>query len=87
MGFRVETDVMVPMRDGVTLATDVWIPDGDEPRAALLVRLPYGKNSSPRWRSCRARPAWSRRGSRPLAGLPGHVPIEWRLPGRRRRPG
>ena len=47
MGFRVETDVMVPMRDGVTLATDVWIPDGDEPRAALLVRLPYGKNFFP----------------------------------------
>jgi putative CocE/NonD family hydrolase len=47
MGFRVETDVMVPMRDGVTLATDVWIPDGDEPRPTLLVRLPYGKNQFP----------------------------------------
>ena len=47
MGFRVETDVMVAMRDGVTLATDVWIPDGGGPRPALLVRLPYGKNSFP----------------------------------------
>ncbi|MEU6745932.1 CocE/NonD family hydrolase [Spirillospora sp. NPDC046719] len=43
MGFRVEKDVMVPMRDGVTLATDLWIPDGG-PGPALLVRLPYGKN-------------------------------------------
>ena len=63
MGFRVETDVMVAMRDGVTLATDVWIPDGDEPNPALLVRLPYGKNSFPQWRTSRARPAWSKRGS------------------------
>jgi len=47
VGFRVETDVMVAMRDGVTLATDVWIPDGGEPRPALLVRLPYGKNGFP----------------------------------------
>lgn len=43
MNFRVERDVMVPMRDGVALATDVWIPDGD-PAPALLVRLPYGKD-------------------------------------------
>src|SRR3954454_5100729 len=43
MGYRVERDVIVPMRDGVTLATDVWIPDGG-PAPALLVRLPYGKN-------------------------------------------
>jgi uncharacterized protein len=47
MGFRVETDVMVPMRDGVTLATDLWIPDGEDPKPALLVRLPYGKNLFP----------------------------------------
>src|SRR3954451_1822154 len=43
MSFRVETDVMVPMRDGEALATDVWIPDGG-PSPTLLVRLPYGKN-------------------------------------------
>ncbi|SNQ46791.1 Cocaine esterase [Frankia canadensis] len=42
MGFRVERDVMVPMRDGVRLAADVWIPDGD-PAPTLLVRIPYGK--------------------------------------------
>ncbi|WP_342660114.1 Cocaine esterase [Rhodococcus ruber] len=44
MSFRVERNVMVPMRDGVTLATDVWIPDGG-PAPTLLVRLPYGKDT------------------------------------------
>ena len=28
MSFRVEKDIMVPMRDGIELATDAWIPDG-----------------------------------------------------------
>jgi uncharacterized protein len=44
MSFRVEKDVMVPMRDGIELATDVWIPDGPGPAPTLLVRLPYGKD-------------------------------------------
>jgi uncharacterized protein len=44
MSFRVEKDIMVPMRDGVRLATDAWIPAGEEPHPALLVRLPYGKD-------------------------------------------
>ena len=35
---------MVAMRDGVALATDVWIPDGP-PVPTLLVRVPYGKSS------------------------------------------
>jgi putative CocE/NonD family hydrolase len=42
-GFRVQRDVMVPMRDGVSLATNVWIPDGG-PAPVLLVRHPYGKD-------------------------------------------
>jgi putative CocE/NonD family hydrolase len=33
---------MVSMRDGVRLATDVWVPN-EEPAPALLVRSPYGK--------------------------------------------
>lgn len=37
---------MVRMRDGVALATDVWIPDG-QPAATLLVRLPYSKDLFP----------------------------------------
>jgi uncharacterized protein len=46
MSFRVEKDIKVPMRDGVRLATDAWIPDGGEPAPVLLVRLPYGKDMS-----------------------------------------
>ena len=51
-GYRVEVDVMVPMRDGVKLATDVYFPDkrateGDpSPKwPVLLVRTPYGKGN------------------------------------------
>ena len=44
MSFRVEKDIMVPMRDGVRLATDAWIPVGEAPHPVLLVRLPYGKD-------------------------------------------
>lgn len=43
MNFRVEKDGQVAMRDGVVLATDLWIPDGG-PSPALLARLPYGKD-------------------------------------------
>jgi putative CocE/NonD family hydrolase len=43
MSFRVDKDVMVPMRDGVTLATDLWLPDGG-PAPVLLVRMAYNKN-------------------------------------------
>ncbi|WP_328810514.1 CocE/NonD family hydrolase [Rhodococcus sp. NBC_00294] len=44
MGFRVEQNVMVPMRDGTLLATDIWIPEGT-PCATLVVRVPYGKSA------------------------------------------
>ena len=36
---------MVRMRDGIRLATDVYLPDGEGPFPAILVRLPYDKNS------------------------------------------
>lgn len=40
----VERDVPVPMRDGVTLAADVWrAADADEPRPVLLQRTAYDK--------------------------------------------
>jgi putative CocE/NonD family hydrolase len=44
----IEVDVMVPMRDGVKLATDVYRParDGkpvDEKLPTVLIRTPYGK--------------------------------------------
>ena len=34
---------MVPMRDGIHLATDVFLPDGDGPWPAILLRSPYGR--------------------------------------------
>ncbi|MFB9124802.1 CocE/NonD family hydrolase [Paraburkholderia dipogonis] len=42
-------DVMVPMRDGVRLATDVYFPAGyrvgiDAPLPTILERTPYGKS-------------------------------------------
>lgn len=42
----IEKDVMVPMRDGVRLATDIYRPRGvDGPLPTILIRLPYNKNS------------------------------------------
>lgn len=38
----IEDDVMVPMRDGVRLATDIYRP-AEGPSPVLLVRTPYGK--------------------------------------------
>ena len=37
-------EVRVRMRDGVRLATDVYLPVGGRPFPTLLVRLPYGKS-------------------------------------------
>src|SRR5438270_4054561 len=36
--------VMVPMRDGVRLATDVHLPAGDGPWPVALTRTPYGRS-------------------------------------------
>src|SRR5882672_6986191 len=44
MSFTVDVDVAVPMRDGITLATDIWRPAGGDPAPVLLVRTPYGKS-------------------------------------------
>ncbi|GJF06202.1 CocE/NonD family hydrolase [Pseudonocardia sp. D17] len=40
---RVERAVEVPMRDGVTLLADHYIPDTDAPAPTILVRCPYGR--------------------------------------------
>src|SRR5690348_2807378 len=40
---------MVPMRDGVALAIDVYLPAGEGPHPAVLVRLPYDKNGRYCW--------------------------------------
>ena len=39
----IERNVMVPMRDGVRLATDIYRPDKPGQFPVLLQRLPYGK--------------------------------------------
>jgi putative CocE/NonD family hydrolase len=39
---------MVPMRDGVRLATDLHLPDGAGPFPVILERTPYGRNETSR---------------------------------------
>ena len=43
-GVVIERNIMVPMRDGVRLATDIYRPDKLGQFPVLLQRLPYGKN-------------------------------------------
>ena len=43
-GRQVARDVMAPMRDGVGLATDIYLPLGDGPFPVVLARNPYGKS-------------------------------------------
>jgi uncharacterized protein len=40
--------VMVTMRDGIKLATNVYLPEGDGPWPVLLTRTPYNKNGADR---------------------------------------
>ena len=35
--------VMIEMRDGIKLETDIYLPDGDGPFAAVLMRSVYGR--------------------------------------------
>ncbi|MFR1831648.1 MAG: CocE/NonD family hydrolase [Lachnospiraceae bacterium] len=43
-GVRHEGTFLVPMRDGIHLSTDVYLPEGiTEPVPAVFVRTPYGK--------------------------------------------
>ena len=44
--------VMVPMRDGVRLATDIYRPKKDEPVPVILSRTPYNFNP---WQDCELR--------------------------------
>lgn len=46
MKLTIEKDIMVPMRDNVSLATDIYRPDTNEPLPTLIRRLPYNKNST-----------------------------------------
>ena len=45
VGVSVMIDVMVPMRDGVALSADIYLPPGDGPFPTLLCRTVYGKQS------------------------------------------
>ena len=45
-----QTNVEIPMRDGVILRADVYRPAGAGRHPVLLQRIPYGKHS-PRYRS------------------------------------
>ncbi len=40
------SDAMVPMRDGVHLATDIYLPEGPGPFPVLLEHTPYGKREA-----------------------------------------
>ena len=47
-GYSLDSDVMVPMRDGINLATDIYFPTENNQRLsgklpAILVRTPYNK--------------------------------------------
>lgn len=42
----VTSDVIVRARDGVRLATDVYLPEGPGPFPTVLTRLPYGKTEA-----------------------------------------
>ena len=42
--FRLMPSVKVPMRDGVKLSTDVYLPKGSGPFPIILIRTPYNKN-------------------------------------------
>src|SRR5437870_8740636 len=47
-GIVVEHDLMVPARDGVMLATDLYRPDGPGPFPVLFERTPYDKSAPSR---------------------------------------
>ena len=44
-GIAMQLDVKVPMRDGVRLSADIYLPHGAPPVPAVLIRTPYSNNS------------------------------------------
>ena len=44
-GFRIEPDHPVPMRDGITLLTDHYVPSNNQGRGTILIRTPYGRGA------------------------------------------
>ncbi len=45
----IDRDVLVPMRDGIALATDIYRPKTARPLPVILVRLPYDKDDPLMW--------------------------------------
>ncbi|MBI4763263.1 MAG: hypothetical protein HY787_01485 [Deltaproteobacteria bacterium] len=43
---RVERDIPMKMRDGITLRADIFRPDDREKHPAIIVRTPYNKTRS-----------------------------------------
>ncbi len=41
--FRIERDLAIPMRDGITLLADHYVPVDTEGRGTILIRTPYGR--------------------------------------------
>ncbi|MCI0335160.1 MAG: CocE/NonD family hydrolase, partial [Planctomycetes bacterium] len=41
--YSFKPDVTVPMRDGAQLAANIFLPQGDGPWPAIVIRTPYGK--------------------------------------------
>jgi putative CocE/NonD family hydrolase len=56
---RERLGVRIPMRDGVELAADVWLPEGDGPHPVLLERTPY---TGARGQSAKVGQSWAQRG-------------------------
>ena len=50
------SSAMVSMRDGVRLATDIYLPQGEGPFPTLLERTPYGRNAKARRERSVSRP-------------------------------
>jgi predicted acyl esterase len=48
VGAPARQTVMVPMRDGIKLATNIYLPRGNGPWPVLLTRTPYNKNGADR---------------------------------------
>lgn len=55
---EVERDVTVDMRDGTSLAADIYRPGGDGPWPVLLMRLPYGKTQAQTLPGMYDHPTW-----------------------------
>ena len=44
---KMHCNVMVPMRDGIRLSTDIYMPDAPGPFPVILIRTPYNNNREP----------------------------------------